>query len=180
MKSTNKTNIAQLGHPILRAIAQPIEKIPSADTQSLINQMMVCVKQAGGVGIAAPQLHINQRVFIICSTPNERYPNAPLIEPTAIINPKILEKSNEMVSDWEGCLSVPAIRGFVPRHKTIKAQYFDSEGNQHIAEFHGFVARIFQHEIDHLDGLTFIDRVISTKDLISESEWYRQFHQKSE
>lgn len=172
---TDPVNIAQLGAPVLREIALPVNNIQSSETQNLIKAMMQSVKQAGGVGIAAPQIHQSLRVFIVCSKPNNRYPDAPHMEPTAIINPEILSVNNEMVSDWEGCLSVPSIRGLVPRHQTITVKYFDCHGAEHIKEFTGFIARIFQHEIDHLDGLTFIDRVASTKDLISESQWYEQF-----
>lgn len=171
----NKNEIAQLGHPILRKIAQPVDDIHSELCQSFISKMLSAVQEAGGVGIAAPQLHINARIFIVCSKPNIRYPDAPLMEPQAIINPEILSYGNEIVSDWEGCLSVPSIRGLVPRSDEITARYFDEKGIEHINHFSGFVARIFQHEIDHLNGLTFVDRVVSNSDLISESEWYRQF-----
>lgn len=171
-KSTNK--IAQLGHPSLRGIADSVDNIHSDEIQNIIKEMMNCVTEAGGVGIAAPQMYINKRIFIMCSKPNERYPDAPLMKPTAIINPEIITTSTKMTSDWEGCLSVPSMRGFVPRYQKIKVKYFDKDGKEHVEELQGFIARIFQHEIDHLDGLTFIDRVITTKDLISESEWYKQ------
>jgi peptide deformylase len=95
--------------------------------------------------------------------------------PTAIINPEILHCSHEKIKDWEGCLSVPSIRGLVPRHTQITVRYYDQQGNEQKKEFTGFIARIFQHELDHLNGLTFIDQLESTKDLVSEIEWYRQF-----
>lgn len=167
--------IAQLGHPILRSTAQPVDDIHSERCQSIISDMLSAVKAAGGVGIAAPQLHIDVRIFIICSKPNIRYPDAPLVEPQAIINPEILSYGNKIVSDWEGCLSVPSIRGLVPRSEEIKVKYLDEHGVEHTDIFSGFIARIFQHEIDHLNGLTFVDRVKSSSDLISESEWYRQY-----
>lgn len=167
--------IIQLGHPTLRKVAKPINNILSASTEQLINSLLTTAKEAGGVGIAAPQIDISYRLFIMCSKPNHRYPDAPKMEPTAIINPEILSVGPEMEKDWEGCLSVPSIRGLVPRHTNIQVSYFDQTGKQHKKELSGFLARIFQHELDHLDGLTFIDRVESGKDLYSEDEWIKQF-----
>ncbi|WP_426358380.1 peptide deformylase [Pseudocolwellia sp. HL-MZ19] len=167
--------IIQLGHPTLRKIAEPVQDILSEATQQLINNLLDTVKSAGGVGIAAPQIDISQRIFIMCSKPNQRYPNAPLMKPTAIINPKIIAHGNETEKDWEGCLSVPSIRGLVPRYNSIHVSYYDQQDNKHNKDLSGFLARIFQHEIDHLDGLTFIDRVESGKDLFSEEEWRKQF-----
>jgi len=168
--------IAQLGSPVLRlkAAEVEIENILDDEVQQLINQMMTTVSEAGGVGIAAPQIHHSLRIFIMCSKPNTRYPDAPLMQPTAIINPEILRYSHDKVKDWEGCLSVPSIRGLVPRYNQIIVSYFDQQGNKKQKELSGFLARIFQHELDHLNGLTFIDQVESTQDLISEEEWYRQ------
>ena len=168
-------SIAQLGHFVLRLKATDVENILSDECQQLIELMMLAVSQAGGVGIAAPQIHHSMRIFIMCSKPNARYPDAPLMEPTAIINPEILHYSNEKIKDWEGCLSVPSMRGLVPRYERIKVRYFDQQGNEQQKELTGFIARIFQHELDHLNGLTFIDQLESTKDLISEVEWQKQF-----
>ncbi len=167
--------IAQLGHAVLRKRAIEVDNILADDCQQLISQMMTTVSKAGGVGIAAPQIHHSVRIFIMCSKPNARYPDAPLMAPTAIINPQILDYSDEKVKDWEGCLSVPSMRGLVPRHNQLTVRYFDQQGHQQQQKLTGFVARIFQHELDHLDGLTFIDRLESTLDLISEDEWYQQF-----
>jgi len=175
-QSDNNTySIAQLGHAVLRLRAVEIENILTDECQQLIKQMMLAVSEAGGVGIAAPQIHHSVRIFIMCSKPNIRYPDAPLMAPTAIINPEILHYSSEKVKDWEGCLSVPSMRGLVPRHTQITVRYFDQQGNEHQKDLTGFIARIFQHELDHLNGLTFIDQLESTKDLISEVEWYKQF-----
>ena len=167
--------IVQLGNAVLRKIAAEVENILAEECQQLISEMMFAVSQAGGVGIAAPQINHSVRIFIMCSKPNERYPDAPLMPPTAIINPEILHYSSDKVKGWEGCLSVPSMRGLVPRHSQIKVRYFDQQGQEQLKEFTGFIARIFQHELDHLNGLTFIDQLESTKDLISEVEWYQQF-----
>ena len=99
-----------------------------------------------GIGIAAPQIHHSDRIFIMCSKPNARYPDAPLMAPTAIINPEILHGSSDKVKGWEGCLSVPSMRGLVPRHTEITVRYFDQQANEQQKELTGFIARIFQHE----------------------------------
>ena len=173
--SNNTCSIAQLGHAVLRLRAIEVDNILANECQQLIKQMMLTVSQAGGVGIAAPQIYHSVRIFIMCSKANARYPDAPLMPPTAIINPEILHYSTEKVTDWEGCLSVPSMRGLVPRYSQITVRYFDQQGNEQQKELTGFIARIFQHELDHLNGLTFIDQLESSKDLISEVEWYQQF-----
>lgn len=168
--------IAQLGHPILSKKALPIEDISSPSIQKLIDDMIQTVDKAGGVGIAAPQIYQNKRIFIVCSKPNTRYPNAPDMPATAMINPEIISHGSEQENGWEGCLSVPSLRGLVSRYTHIKISYLDRNGLKHHATYTDFLARIFQHELDHLDGLTFVDRVASADDLISESEWYRQYN----
>jgi peptide deformylase len=171
----NTYSIAQLGHAVLKQRAAEVENVLADECQQLINKMMLAASESGGVGIAAPQIHHSERIFIMCSKPNTRYPDAPLMEPTAIINPEILRYSDEKVKDWEGCLSVPSMRGLVPRHSHIEVRYVDRQGIEQQKELTGFIARIFQHELDHLNGLTFIDQLESTKDLISEVEWSKQF-----
>lgn len=173
LEKNDKNEIAQVGHAVLRKRAVEVDDILANDCQQLIRDMMTAVLKAGGVGIAAPQIYHSKRLFIMCSKPNARYPDAPIMEPTAIINPEILEYSDEIIKDWEGCLSVPSMRGLVPRHESIKVRYFDQNGIEHNKDLSGFIARIFQHELDHLNGLTFIDQLDSTKDLISESEWLK-------
>lgn len=173
--SRNTYSIAQLGHAVLRKKAVEVEKILAEECQQLIEKMMLAVSEAGGVGIAAPQIHHSVRIFIMCSKPNHRYPDAPLMVPTAIINPEILHYSSEKIKGWEGCLSVPSMRGFVPRHSQISVRYFNQQGIEQQEELTGFIARIFQHELDHLNGLTFIDQLESMNDLISEVEWHQQF-----
>lgn len=165
--------IIQLGHPVLRAQAQLVEDIKSPRIQKLIDNLIATVIQANGVGIAAPQVQSSDRLFIVASRPNPRYPNAPEMEPTPMINPKILSSSTEVVKGWEGCLSIPGIRGLVPRHQAIEIEYSDRNGKLHKQELTDFVARIFQHELNHLDGIVFVDRLQSTHDLITEQEYQK-------
>jgi peptide deformylase len=163
--------IAQVGHPILQAIASPIEEIHHPTIQNLIDDLIATAQSANGVGIAAPQVAQSYRLFIVASRPNPRYPHAPLMEPTAMLNPRIIAASAEQVKGWEGCLSVPGWRGLVPRHQTIEVQYQDRWGKWQQQVFSDFVARIIQHELDHLDGIVFPDRLEGAEDLYTEQEY---------
>lgn len=165
--------IIQLGNPTLRQQAAWVEDVHDVKIQQLIDDLIVTVAQANGVGIASPQVAQSYRLFIVASRPNPRYPHAPEMEPTAMINPKIVSHSSQVVKDWEGCLSVPGIRGLVPRYQAIAVEYTDRYGNLQKKELTDFVARIFQHEFDHLDGVIFIDRVESTLEMITEQEYQK-------
>jgi peptide deformylase len=163
--------IAQLGNPILRKTAIPVVKPTTEAIQTLVSQMIGTLTQSQGVGLAAPQVEQSQRLVIVASHPNTRYPDAPTMAPMALINPQILDRSDRQARDWEGCLSIPGIRGLVPRCQWVEVEFVDPQGRSHRQRFEGFVARIFQHEFDHLEGKVFLDRVESSLDLMSESEW---------
>lgn len=171
---TDILQIVQLGDPILRLRAQVVENIQAQSIQKLIDDLITTVGQANGVGIAAPQVAQSHRLFIVASRPNDRYPNAPTMEPTPMINPRILSHSNEVIKGWEGCLSIPGIRGLVPRYQAVEVEYCDREGKLQKQELTDFVARIFQHEHDHLDGVVFLDRLESTQDIITEQEYQKR------
>ena len=166
--------IIQLGDPLLRAKAEVVDNIQDWRIQKLIDDLITTVNQANGVGIAAPQVAASDRLFIVASRPNPRYPNAPEMEPTPMINPKILAKSTETIDGWEGCLSIPGIRGLVPRSQVIEVEYTDRNGKLQKQELTDFVARIFQHEYDHLDGIVFLDRLKSTGDIVTEHEYQKR------
>jgi peptide deformylase len=172
--------IIKLGNPILRQKAAAVENIQDEKIQNLIDELITSVAQANGVGIAAPQIAASYRLFIVASRPNKRYPHAPEMPATAMINPQILAHCSEMVKDWEGCLSVPGIRGLVPRYQKIETEYTDRNGNLQKQELTDFIARIFQHEYDHLEGLVFLDRVENNHDLISEEEYQKSVIGKNE
>jgi peptide deformylase len=167
--------IAQIGNPILRKIAQPIpiEDIGNKEIQSLIDILITTAQDANGVGIAAPQISQSCRLFIVASRPNPRYPYAPLMQPTAMINPEIIAHSSDMVKDWEGCLSVCGKRGLVSRYKTITVKYFTRDGQLQTRKFSDFVARIIQHELDHLNGILFVDRIKNPNDIYTEEEYQK-------
>lgn len=165
--------IAQLGQMVLRRETSIIDDPSAPSVQTLIEDMLVTVAEAGGVGIAAPQVFESLRLFIVASNPNTRYPHAPAMEPTPMLNPEILWSSDETEKGWEGCLSIPGIRGPVPRSVKIGVSYLTSDGMQREEELSGFLARIFQHEYDHICGLVFLDRVEDNRELVTEQEYKR-------
>ena len=167
-------NIIQIGNPILRNTAKTIVDATDGEIIQLANDLITTAESANGVGIAAPQVAQSYRLFIMASRPSIRYPHAPTMSPTAVINPVIISRSDEIVKDWEGCLSVPNLRGIVPRHREIEVEYttINGEGQQQV--LNDFVARIFQHELDHLDGVLFIDRLETMQDLYSEEEYQKR------
>jgi peptide deformylase len=163
--------ISQLGEPVLRQCAEKINDAKQPHIQQLIDNLIKTVKSAQGVGIAAPQVDESYRLIIIASRPNPRYPKAPKMTPTAMIDPHIIAHSDEIVKGWEGCLSVPGIRGLVPRYQEIEIQYLTRKGKLKTQVFTDFVARICQHEIDHLEGILFPDRVETESEIITEAQY---------
>ncbi len=158
---SNIRQIIEIGNSVLRERSNLIPDPHRADIQELIADLIATAQAANGVGIAAPQVASSMRLFIIASRPSPRYPYAPTMEPTAIIDPQIIDRSAEIVMGWEGCLSVPGVRGLVPRYRSIEVTYFTADGEFVQRKLTDFVARIFQHELDHLDGILFPDRVAS-------------------
>ncbi len=165
--------VAQLGHPVLRKKSKAVENISDKKIQELIDDLVSTVMDVNGVGIAAPQVYQPFRIFIVASHPNPRYPNAPEMKPTPMINPVIMSSNGVKAKDWEGCLSIPGIRGLVPRFTQIEIEYTDRNGKKQKTQYSDFVARIFQHENDHLDGIMFLDRMETTKDIITDKEYQK-------
>ncbi|MGB3787185.1 MAG: peptide deformylase [Phormidesmis sp.] len=169
---TKTLKIAEIGNPVLRSPAKAVSNIQDPAVQKLIDDLISTTIESNGVGIAAPQVSQSLQLFIVASRPNLRYLHAPMMDPTPMINPQILHYSDEAVIEWEGCLSVPGMRGLVKRPKEIEVLYTDRHGQQHQQIFADFVARIIQHEYDHINGQVFLDRVESTLDLMSEAEYH--------
>lgn len=170
------TPIAKLGEPILRDKAKPVVQLDPSILK-LVDCLIATAIANQGVGIAAPQISQPYRVFIMASHPSDRYPHAPTMSPRAMINPRILAHGAETVKDWEGCLSVPNTRGLVPRYRQIEVEYINKKGETVQMVLTDFVARIFQHELDHLDGIVFTDRIIDSKDLYTEAEYQQLISQ---
>jgi peptide deformylase len=173
-------DIAKLGNPQLRQVSLPIYNTHEEWVQTLIDQMISTLRTSNGVGIAAPQVGHSHRLLIVASHPNARYPDAPTMEPTAMINPRVLKVSDDIKKDWEGCLSVPGVRGLVPRFQAVEVEYTSRDGKLQRATLTDFVARIFQHEFDHLEGLVFLDRIESTQDLISDQEYLKRISARNQ
>jgi peptide deformylase len=167
--------IALLGHPVLRERAHPIVRVPDPALSLLAEDLLATLEASGGVGIAAPQVFVSTRVIVVASRPNARYPKAPLMEPVVMVNPELLWASDEQEEGWEGCLSIPGLRGLVPRAAKVALRYLDLDGGTKDLELQGFPARIFQHEHDHLEGLFFTDRMTDNRNLVSEAEWLKRF-----
>lgn len=149
--------IAQVGKKVLTQVANPVTEF-NDELANLSEQMMITMIAAQGVGIAAPQVHRSIAMFIMASRPTSRYPNAPRMEPTLVINPKILHHSDELLADEEGCLSVANKRLTIARYASIDVQYQDLQGRVIKQTLTGFPARVFQHENDHLLGITILER----------------------
>ena len=163
--------ITQLGEPVLRKKAKPVRKISRAELDQLIVDMLKTMRKARGVGIAAPQVNRSLQLFIVAPEPSERYPHAERIPPIVMINPRLMSHSKAMNTSWEGCLSIPGIRGKVPRYTKIRVRFFSPDGALKEAVLTGFIARIFQHEFDHINGMVYLDRVVDTRTMMTEKEY---------
>ena len=165
--------VARMGHPVLRAKARAVDRseIKGAAIQKLIDDMIDTMVEYHGVGLAAPQVHEGVRLFVASldadTDEGERR------EPIVIINPEIIPVGSEIVEDWEGCLSIPDIRGRVPRAREITVRAFDRKGDRIEITAHDFAARVIQHETDHLNGVLFFDRMRSFDSLTFLEEYSR-------
>jgi peptide deformylase len=168
-------SIAQLGAEVLRRPAEAVTDVNSAETREIIATLRATLASTEGVGIAAPQISISKQIMIVASRPTARYPNAPFMPATVMINPSFQALSEHKEKGWEGCLSVPSIRALVPRYTAIKISYLDEQDRSQSAEFHDFLARVFQHELDHLHGKVFLDSVDNNRDIFAESEYFKLF-----
>jgi peptide deformylase len=164
--------VARMGHPVLRAKTRAVDKgdIKGPAIQRLIDDMMETMAEYHGVGLAAPQVHEDVRLFVAALDAAGTDEPA---EPIAVINPEIAVVGNEIVEDWEGCLSIPDIRGRVPRAREIRVRAFDRRGDRIELRAQNFAARIIQHETDHLDGVLFFDRMRTFQSLTFLEEYSR-------
>jgi peptide deformylase len=165
--------VARMGHPVLRAKARPLEKaeIRTAAMQKLIDDMIDTMSEYHGVGLAAPQIHEGLRIFVAALDAGDDDEDE--ADPIALINPEITVVGSDVVEDWEGCLSIPDIRGRVPRAREIKVRAFDRTGARIELSAHDFPARVIQHETDHLDGVLFFDRMKSLASMTFLDEYSR-------
>jgi peptide deformylase len=162
--------VSRLGHPVLRMESQPISRqtLASAAIQKLIDDMMETMVEYYGVGLAAPQVHESLAIAVI-----ESHGPRGEIPMTVLVNPDITVLDEELIEDWEGCLSVPEFRGRVPRWRKLRVDALDRNGNQIKLTVEGFFARVVQHEFDHLMGRVYLDRMRDFKTLSHFAEFQR-------
>jgi len=151
--------VLRMGHPVLRERAKPVESFGTPELRELLQDMQDTMAAKNGAGLAAPQIGVSQRIVIFGVEANPRYPDAEPVPFTVLVNPKIVILTREIEEDWEGCLSVPGMRGVVPRYTKLRYSGFDIEGNPIEREAEGFHARVVQHECDHLDGILYPQRM---------------------
>lgn len=151
--------ILKMGDPRLLRVAAPVERYDTPELRALIDDMFETMAHAQGVGSAAPQIGVDLQLVIFGFERNDRYPDAPAVPRTILCNPVIEPLSDEMEDGWEGCLSVPGLRGLVPRYRHIRYSGYDPAGQRIEREAEGFHARVVQHECDHLIGRLYPTRI---------------------
>lgn len=172
-------DILKMGDPRLLRVAEPVREFGTPELNRLVSDMFETMAAANGAGLAAPQIGVPQRVVIFgYSDPtlrNPRYPEADPVPQTILVNPVIEPLDDQLEDGWEGCLSVPGLRGVVPRHTRVRYRGYDLQGRplERVAE--GFHARVVQHECDHLDGVLFLDRVTDPTTFTT-WEQFERFH----
>jgi peptide deformylase len=174
--------VSRMGHPVLRGRARPLkpDEIRSPAVQRLIDDMFETMREYQGVGLAAPQVHESLRLFVagFAPAPDDEDAERQRVPLMALINPEITPVGGEIVEDWEGCLSIPDIRGRVPRAKAIVVRAYDRHGKRVELGASGFTARVIQHETDHLDGILFFDRMRSFETLTFLDEFGRYWSEQ--
>lgn len=167
--------IAQIGHPVLRTPARPLsrEELLSPRTQELIDELIATMRDADGAGLAAPQIYEPLQLCAIEVGNNPRYPYKPKIPLTVLVNPVLTPTTAETFSNFEGCLSVPNLRGRVDRSLSVRVQAWDRHGDELDFVARGISAGTFQHEVDHLNATLFVDRVSDPRSLCTWQEFER-------
>ena len=151
--------VLRMGDPRLLRVSRPVATFGTPELKALIRDMIDTMEQENGVGLAAPQIGIDLRVVIFGFESSERYPDADAVPFTLLVNPELMPLSNEEEEGWEGCLSVPGLRGWVPRFRRLKYAGYDIDGHRIERQVEGFHARVVQHECDHLDGILYPMRI---------------------
>jgi peptide deformylase len=172
--------VARLGHPVLRKATESLllSEIQSPAFQQFVDDMVETMKEYEGVGLAADQVHESRQVAVLEVADNRRYPDKPRIPLTVLINPTIFPLTEETEEDWEGCLSIPDLRGRVSRYKSIRVQARDRHGKELEFFANDFHARVIQHECDHLQGKVYLDRMMDFSTLTFLSEFGRYWMQR--
>ncbi|MEK6596433.1 MAG: peptide deformylase [Pseudomonadota bacterium] len=151
--------VLKMGDPVLLAVAKPVDRLDTPELHALIQDMHDTMESLNGAGLAAPQIGVSLQVVIFGFEKNQRYPDAGEVPFTVLINPQLTFLSEEKQDDWEGCLSVPGLRGMVPRYAQLRYQGMDQYGTAIDRTVNGFHARVVQHECDHLQGILYPMRI---------------------
>jgi peptide deformylase len=167
--------VARLGHPIIRTRAQPVDpaKIATTEFQTLLEDMVETMREYSGVGLAAPQVHLALQLAVLEVENHPRYPDMPSVPLTYLINPTVTVLDSSPLNEWEGCLSIPELRGRVPRFKQLRVTGLGRYGESLDFVADDFHARVIQHETDHLKGEVYLDRMTDMKSLSHLLEWQR-------
>jgi len=166
--------VLKMGHPLLRQVAEPVQRFGTPELAALVRDMDDTMRALNGAGLAAPQISVSLRVVIFEVRHNPRYPQAGEVPWTVLVNPELTPIGDETEDGWEGCLSVPGLRGLVPRHRRLRYCGRDPEGGRIDRSVEGFHARVVQHEVDHLDGILYPMRLRSLHDLGYEDTLFPQ------
>jgi peptide deformylase len=167
--------VSRLGHPVLRQAAQPVppETIKTSAFQQLLDDMVETMHEYNGVGLAGPQVHVPYQVAVLEVENHPRYPDMPRVPLSFLINPQVKILDAATVDDWEGCLSIPDLRGMVPRYRQLRVEALDRQGEALDFVASDFHARVVQHETDHLKGDVYLDRMPNLRSLSHLAEWQR-------
>ena len=157
--------VLKMGHPLLRQVALPVTAFGTRELLELVRDMDDTMRALNGAGLAAPQIGVSLRVVIFEVTHNPRYPDAGEVPYTVLTNPELTPLGDDTEDGWEGCLSVPGLRGLVPRYRRLRYRGYDANGLPIDRSVEGFHARVVQHEVDHLDGILYPMRLRSLHDL---------------
>ena len=151
--------ILRMGHPVLRRVAGPVTRFDTPALHALVEDLRDTMRASGGIGLAAPQIAVAQRVVVFGFDEREVPRGCTPIAPTVLVNPVLEPLAETMADGWEGCLSIPGMRGVVPRYTRIRYTGFDASGNRVERDVEDFLARVVQHECDHLDGVLYPSRI---------------------
>ena len=147
--------VLKMGHPLLARVAPPVERFGTRELRDLVVDLDDTMRALNGAGLAAPQIGVPLRVVLFEVDANPRYPHVEPVPYTVLVNPELTPLGDETEEAWEGCLSVPGLRGLVPRYRSLRYRGHDVEGQPIDRTVHGFHARVVQHEVDHLDGILY-------------------------
>ena len=175
-----KLKIVSIGHPLLRREIKDVKtaKRKTKSFKTFLKAMVVKMHQAHGVGLAANQVGVNERVLVMECDSNKRYPKVNSVALQTYLNARIIKYSKQLEKGWEGCLSIPGYRGIVPRSKSVTFEAMTPDGKKIRKTIHGFEARIMQHEVDHLNGFFYVDRMPDLKSWTHLDEFNHHFKTK--